>query len=237
MPSVRVVLTDLDDTLFDHHRATRDALAELRACDAGLARWTLDELDARHRELLEALHLEVLAGRLSIEAARVRRFRQLLADAVGDHDVGRAGAAARTYRAAYERSWHPVPGAVQLVGLIKRAGAAVVIITNNSVAEQRLKIDRIGLTPLVDDLVTSEEIGCCKPEVRIFESALARWGARASDAVMIGDAWETDIEGARRIGIRGVWLNRFGRPSPDRSVAELAALEPAQGAFVTLMGE
>ena len=38
---------------------------------------------------------------------------------------------------------------------------------------------------------------------------------------MIGDAWETDITGARAAGIRPIWFNRFGAASPDRSVTEI----------------
>jgi len=47
---------------------------------------------------------------------------------------------------------------------------------------------------------------------------------------MIGDAWETDIAGARAAGIRPVWFNRFGAPSPDPSVTEVHSL--TSGALV-----
>jgi FMN phosphatase YigB (HAD superfamily) len=154
--SVRVVLTDLDDTLFDHRRATRTALTYLRACDQALARWEIDELDRRHGHLLEAGHIEVLAGRLSIDAARVNRFWLLLIDAAADRPAERAAEVARTYRVAYERAWHPVSGAVELVKAIKGAGPLVVVVTNNVAAEQRQKLDRCGLTPHVDALITSE---------------------------------------------------------------------------------
>ena len=43
---------------------------------------------------------------------------------------------------------------------------------------------------------------------------------------MIGDAWGTDIEGARAAGIRPVWFNRFGAASPDPGVTEIHSLVP-----------
>jgi putative hydrolase of the HAD superfamily len=45
---------------------------------------------------------------------------------------------------------------------------------------------------------------------------------------MLGDAWKTDIEGARRAGLRAIWLNRLGAASPDASVAEIRSLEPVE---------
>jgi len=78
---VRAVLCDLDDTLFDHQRATRESLAIAVSGASCFVGWTLDEIDRRHRRLLEILHLDVLAGRLSIEEARVERFRRLVEEA------------------------------------------------------------------------------------------------------------------------------------------------------------
>jgi putative hydrolase of the HAD superfamily len=236
MSELRVILSDLDDTLFDHHRATRMALAVVREHEPALARWTLDTLDTRHRELLERLHLDVLSGRLNIEDARVSRFRELLVAAEsGDAESG-ARAIAPIYREAYEQSWHAVPGAIELLRLVKAAGLQVIVVTNNNVLEQQLKLDRVGLHALIDGLVTSEETGCCKPAPAIFECALDRAGAAAEQAVMIGDAWAADIEGALQAGIRPVWLNRFAQTSRDASVAEIRSLTPEADAFAVLRG-
>ena len=234
MCKVRAVLCDLDDTLFDHRSATRMALAVVRDREPALARWTLDVLDTRHRELLERLHIEVLAGRLSIENARLQRFRALLEAAACEDVPSRAPDIARIYRDAYERSWHAVPGAIELLRLIKREGLCVVVVTNNNVLEQQMKLEQVGLKAYVDHLVASEEVGCCKPEQAIFDCALSRAGVVPAEAVMLGDAWATDIEGALGAGIRPVWLNRFGQTSRDATVAEIASLTPVEGAFAAL---
>jgi putative hydrolase of the HAD superfamily len=110
----------------------------------------------------------------------------------------------------------------------------VVIVTNNGVAEQRLKLARCGFEAWIDAMVTSEEAGITKPDPGIFAQALARARATAADAVMLGDAWGADIEGARAAGIGAVWFNRAGKPSPDPSVAELGSLEPASAALAVL---
>ncbi len=222
-----VLLCDLDDTLFDHQHATRSALAHLQASDARLQAWPLEDLRARHHILLEQYHQEVLAGRFSIDEAREQRFQTL----VGGGD---ATGLAKAYREAYTTDWQEVSGAAALLTAMRARGWAIVIVTNNIVSEQRIKLDRLGLARLVDHLVTSEEVGVPKPQAGIFEHALARVSATAADAVMLGDAWPADVEGARAMGIRPVWLNRYGAISPDASVTELRALTPTADVVRTI---
>jgi HAD superfamily hydrolase (TIGR01662 family) len=232
----RAVLFDLDDTLFDHARATRVALETLREADTALGRWSIDELDRRHRLILETWHQEVLAGRASIDEARIARFTELVAQAGGDGGASQAAALASRYRSVYEVAWYTVAGARPLLETLAGRGLRVAVVTNNLRKEQQLKLARCGLTSLVDALVTSEEVGVQKPDPRIFHTALDRVGVSAPDAIMVGDAWATDIEGARRAGIRPVWLNRFGEITPDPSVSELRSLEPLADALDAIVG-
>jgi putative hydrolase of the HAD superfamily len=232
----RAVLFDLDDTIFDHARATRVALASLRDAEPAFGAWSLDELERRHRVVLEVWHQEVLAGRATIDQARVARFGELIVAAGGPDARDRASTLAAAYRSVYATAWFTVPGAVALIEAIRERGIAVAIVTNNVLVEQQLKLERCGLTSLRATLVTSEEVGQQKPDVRIFQAALDRLGVRSSESVMVGDAWATDIEGAMRSGIRPVWLNRFGEISRDTSVAELRALEPIGHALAVVLG-
>ena len=232
---VRDVLCDLDDTLFDHAYATRCALAKLREFEPGFQAWTLDTFDERHRVVLERLHALVLAGGRTIDTARVERFLTLL-DECGvacAHD--RAEAAARFYRSTYLEDWRAVPGAVPMLDALAAADVPVVIVTNNGVAEQKLKLERVDLANRISALITSEEVGSCKPERAIFDAALAHAGIGAGDAVMLGDAWATDIEGARRLGIRAVWLNRRNEAAPSQGVRELQSLDDTTAVLTALL--
>ena len=130
-----------------------------------------------------------------------------------------------------------MPGAAELLSRVRRTGRQIAIVTNNTVVEQRLKLDRCRLTPLVDLLVTSEEVGISKPDPEIFHAALRRLNRAPADAVMLGDNWAADVEGARAAGIRAVWLNRSGEACPDPSVAQLRSLEPVHEAFRSVVGQ
>lgn len=233
----RALLCDLDDTLFDHSGATRDALAAVRAHTPAFLVWTLDEFDRRHRVVLETLHLQVLAGRYTVEDARVERFRQLLSAAgVEESRAEVLDDLSWTYRRAYEAAWRMVTGAIPFLGLARESGWRVVIVTNNVAREQRLKVERGGLTSLIDALVTSEEFGASKPDPSILRHALERVGGDRALSVVFGDSLSTDIAGARAAGLRAVWFNRLRVVSPDPRLAEVHSLEPASDVMRVLAG-
>lgn len=234
----RAVLSDLDDTLFDHAATTRDALAQLRDDVPPFARWTIDDLDRAHRCVLDRLHVEVLAGRETIDGARLKRFRELLTPVAAAAETHRLDAIAQqsadSYRRAYERHWRSVPGAMRLAEALRARGIPLVIVTNNNEREQQLKLERTQLTPYVHALVTSERIGVTKPGAAIFHAALEHAGVPIGDAVMLGDAWPTDIEGAIALGLRAVWINRFGESHAHAGVTEIQSLEPVAEALRAL---
>jgi putative hydrolase of the HAD superfamily len=86
----------------------------------------------------------------------------------------------------------------------------------------------LGISELVDGVVTSAEVGAAKPSPRVFERALAVAGARPREALHVGDKVDNDVEGAAAAGVRAVLLQRDGGSAPDvqsiRSLSELSAL-------------
>ncbi len=81
-----------------------------------------------------------------------------------------------------------------------------------------------------DHVVTSEGVRAYKPRPRIFEVALDRLRAKAEEVVHVGDSLTADVEGASRLGMRTVWVNRMGLvrgtsdPRPDHEIADLTPL-------------
>jgi HAD superfamily hydrolase (TIGR01549 family) len=232
---VQAALFDLDDTLFDHRHCAREALLAVQRAHAALARVDHAALERVHADILEVLHAEVLAGRMTLDAARIERFSRLFREAGDQADGELAAAAARMYRQGYVDARRQVAGAAALLGAV-RTQARVVIVSNNLLHEQREKIRHCGLEPLVDVLVVSEEVGAAKPDPVIFLRALERAGCRAGDAVMVGDSWRNDVEGARAVGIRPVWFNPDGVPAPDPSVQTITALEPLAEVVAAILG-
>jgi FMN hydrolase / 5-amino-6-(5-phospho-D-ribitylamino)uracil phosphatase len=58
-----------------------------------------------------------------------------------------------------------------------------------------------------------------KPHASIFHAALTAAGVGAHEAVMVGDSFKADVQGALGAGLRAVWLRRFGDDSDARPAA------------------
>jgi HAD superfamily hydrolase (TIGR01549 family) len=227
--SPRVVLFDMDDTLFDHTFALRKALVPTWRADPNLRRRPLRAVVAEYARLLDEIHPDVLKGLRTHVEAREERFRRLFVWVGSPRGPDELAAISAAYRATYQSSRRTVPGALALVQAL-RGRATVGIVSNNHTAEQRDKLEATGLAPWIDFLLTSEEAGSEKPDPAIFLAALGRVGARPSDAVMVGDRWDADIVGARAAGIRAVWYNPYGLPRPDPKipVAEIRSFRPVR---------
>jgi putative hydrolase of the HAD superfamily len=65
-----------------------------------------------------------------------------------------------------------------------------------------------ALDGLITAAVSSSEHGYMKPHRSIFEAALKLAEVEPHEAVMVGDSLPHDIEGARRVGMRGILVHR-----------------------------
>jgi membrane-associated phospholipid phosphatase/FMN phosphatase YigB (HAD superfamily) len=99
-------------------------------------------------------------------------------------------------------------------------------------------LSRVGLDGLVDGVVSSRDVGACKPDALFYRAALLRAGRAGLPlapawAVMVGDSWPNDVAGARAAGLRAVWLNPTkarrprGAAAPDAEIRKLADLPAA----------
>jgi HAD superfamily hydrolase (TIGR01549 family) len=69
------------------------------------------------------------------------------------------------------------------------------------------------LQGLISATVSSSEHGFMKPHPSIFSAALQLVDVAPADAVMVGDSFRHDVEGAIRVGMRGVLLHRGDTPT------------------------
>ena len=227
--SLKAVLFDLDDTLYDQQHNSRSALKALYDRYPVVQSVTFEEFEEQHIEFLERYHLRVLSGEMTLDQARFARFRGLLSLHEPNPDFATVYTAQALYRETYLANERLIAGTVPLLERLRADGLTVGLLTNSTVVEQTGKIQRLGLVPLLDVVVISEAVGCAKPDPRIFTHTLEKLNCSCEDVIMVGDSWANDILGARAVGIRAVWLNRYGRACPDASLAhEITALEPLE---------
>jgi putative hydrolase of the HAD superfamily len=95
-----------------------------------------------------------------------------------------------------------------------RARACRLVVVSNWDISLHSVLERLSVTPLLDAVVTSAEVGARKPSPAIFELALSLAGADAGDAIHVGDSVGEDVAGARAAGIEAVLLLRDGGSAP-----------------------
>ena len=96
------------------------------------------------------------------------------------------------------------PDVIETLKYLKTKGYQMHIITNGFTEVQHKKIESSGLKDFFTRVFISEEIQAPKPDKRIFQYALKSCNAKKSKSIMIGDSWESDILGARSMGINQV---------------------------------
>ena len=109
-------------------------------------------------------------------------------------------------------------GAEELVRYLAKK-YPLTVVTNGFVEVQYEKFDKSGLRDCFAHIVLSEEVGCQKPNPRIYEEALRMNGLQAEDVVMIGDSWNSDIQGAINAGLDQLWIRKSQAPLPEGQTA------------------
>jgi putative hydrolase of the HAD superfamily len=71
------------------------------------------------------------------------------------------------------------------------------------------------LQGLVSATVSSSDHGLMKPHPSIFIAALQLIGVDAAEAVMVGDSFKHDVQGALNVGMRAILLNRGDAAAPS----------------------
>lgn len=206
---LRVAIFDLDNTLVNRQAAFEGfaaQFAERHDLGPGAASWLI------------VADRDGLADRRGLFDRARSRFG--LADSV-DQLVA-------AYYGDYLSHFVPDPAVHGALERLKGASWRVAIATNGP-STQRLKVDAAGLTPWLDAICISGELGFAKPDRRIFATAVAAVGGGAEAlgrAWMVGDMPSADIQGAGRAGLRTAWLHRGRRweeadYTPDVIVASI----------------
>ncbi len=90
------------------------------------------------------------------------------------------------------------------------------IITNGFKEVQNIKLSNSGIKQYFKTITNSEEVGVKKPNPLIFEEAIKKSGALATNSIMIGDNYEADILGAEALGLDTICFNYHKEKIPEK---------------------
>ncbi len=224
---IRHVFFDLDHTLWDFDANAARTLHALHAAH-GLDEWfAVETFIETYTRINHAAWHRFHRGEISQAELRGSRFpdtfRALGADAARvPKDFGEEFITVCSGQSGLFPHTHSVLAA------LKGRGFGLHIITNGFRDSQHRKLAASGLEPYFDEIVTTDCLGCAKPDPRIYAHALARAGATPTESLMIGDSFDADVRGAERAGITAIWFNPGAEAVPDaapvRAIVDLREL-------------
>ncbi len=108
----------------------------------------------------------------------------------------------------------------------ERQGVYRYALLSNDVSEwSRYIIEFYGLTRCLPTRIVSGDVRCRKPDPRIYEIALRRLDAPASDCIFIDNSVE-NLRMAEELGIDTILFNRDGRRYDGKTVYSFGELAP-----------
>ena len=113
------------------------------------------------------------------------------------------------------------PTTLEFLGALRARSSrdnSTYMLSNESRELMEYRIPTFGLDGLFDAYLVSAYIGLRKPEEAFFQCALDLSQRRPEECVFIDDR-EENLEGARKLGIRGIRMT-----SPEQVIAELRRL-------------
>lgn len=217
--TIKAVLFDVDDTLFDYRSASRAgilgylaSLGEL-ADDATHDRWHALELTEYAR---------FLTGELTFQGQRRERVRGMVGRPLTDTE---ADAWFTGYRAQFEAAWATFADVRPALDAL--ADYRLGVLSNSDTAYQQDKLTRLGIGAAFVAVVGVDVAGSAKPEAAAFHAGCAALGAAPEETAYVGDLLDIDALGAVAAGLQGIWLDRHGTadaPAGVRRIKSLAEL-------------
>lgn len=205
------VFFDLDDTLLDHRRAERAALADLHLSLAEhVGHHALSALHEAYHAANAPLWADFAAARITADDLKRLRSERFLV-ALGVTGLG-AEAFSDAYLARYATHWAWADGAREAFHATSDR-VPVGVLTNGFREQQRAKLARFpDIEARASAVVVSDEVGVMKPHRALFDHALAlaeqATGQRLApaDILLVGDSLASDVEGALGAGWQAVWI-------------------------------
>ena len=218
---IRNLLFDLDDTLFDFHKAEKIALTKtlvhfgIDPTEDTLALYSA--INAAHWKRLEL-------GEISREEVKVGRYRELFKTIGVECDPVKATA---YYESMLAIGHYFMPGAPELLEELY-GKYRLYIVSNGTAKVQEGRIGSSGIAKYMDGIFISQVLGANKPDKQFFDICFAEIpDFSLSETVIIGDSLSSDIKGGINAGITTVWFNPKGIENdndikPDYTIKELS---------------
>lgn len=224
MKHYKHILFDLDHTLWDFDKNSRETLVELFHTFelASLGSFNCNDFCDTFCTVNQQLWALYNRGAYDQQRLRTERFKLILAE-LGVAEELVPSALADEYLKLCPTKPHVFPYTAEVLQYLQQR-YALHILTNGFSDVQAVKLRSAGLTNFFIEVVSADTIGYQKPSREIFDYVIDKIGASCDECIMIGDNLEADVKGALNAGIDCVFFNPSGTRHQTKTTYEISCL-------------
>lgn len=118
-------------------------------------------------------------------------------------------------------------GAKELLAALKQSGGRLYLLSNAQRIFTEYEMHTLGIASYFEDIFISSSCGVKKPDERFFRMLLEKCHIDVSKAVMIGNDMNSDIRGAKQVGLSTFYIHSnispelVGEPEADDILLEM----------------
>ena len=217
------LIFDLYGTLVDIHTEEDDCVWEKTALYFGFygAHYTGEELKNAFRTAMS--QREAQAGQ-SYECFPDIPFEQVMAElfrakGVGENADTLGRNAAQLFRISSIEYIKLYPHVLEALAMLRERGYRLWLLSNAQHIFTAYELRHLGLGEQLDGIYISSDYGCRKPDARFYKALLSEQKLDVKKCLMIGNDRETDIAGAKSVGMDTLYMHTNLTP-PDQAEAD-----------------
>jgi HAD superfamily hydrolase (TIGR01509 family) len=210
MPLIKVVIFDFDDTIeelkkaldYAHVEVAKRNLEKYKVPGERTVR-LLEDIDRSYCS--RAFHRE---PRMFDRHLWFRDYFHTLRIQVAEQEIDEM---VKFYWQKVNTAAKPMPFSEEVLSKLKEDFVIAVISDSDGGLEiKQERVRNTGLSRFIDFMVTGDEFGINKPDQKFYDAVFSRFGVRADECVMVGDKPQVDLELAKKLGMKTVWM-KHGR--------------------------
>jgi putative hydrolase of the HAD superfamily len=212
---INALIFDIDSTLYDREKAQVPILEKIIRLYPQL-------FGSLKKEVILDAFLE--SDRIAVEAFDAGAPSEALRDLRSKFFLKSLGLSedyaddiTDTYVREYPHVFAPVDGAIDIIEKAKRFKLGAV--SNGLPDVQYRKLETLGIRDKFDCIILSEEVNIRKPDPRIFLLAAEALNVSPSECLFTGDSYNSDILGAKGVGMYSCWLCQ-NKPYPENAIVQ-----------------
>ena len=205
------LIFDLYGTLVDIHTEENNDVWEKTALFFGFygARYTGKELK---EVFLSAMRQRQIAAGQSYECFPDIPFEQVMAQLFRAKGIETEAddlgfRAAQLFRISSMEYIRLYPGTMRALETLRKRGCRLWLLSNAQRAFTAYELRHLGLDDKFDAIYISSDHGCRKPDKRFLGALLQDQGLDGENCIMIGNDRDTDIAGAKAMGLATLYMH------------------------------